>query len=145
MAGEKPTKDVVTFPPKGVVTRQSTDVMVIEDADVAQAMRFIRDFATTNIDVDRVADAVGLSRSVLQRRFQKHLGRTPKAEIMRIRIEHAKTLLETLDKTSESIAHKCGFASLNYFTKAFRREVGMTPQAYHRLRRISGDPRISSE
>jgi LacI family transcriptional regulator len=136
MAGEHP-KGVVYLPPSHIVVRQSSEIMHIADADVVQAMQFIRDFACTGINVSRVAKKVGLSRSVLERRFQQYLGRTPKAEIMHVRIERAKMFLSQTDKSSESIAHKCGFASLVYFTKAFRREVGMTPRAYRRMRHVA--------
>jgi LacI family transcriptional regulator len=136
MAGKHP-KDIVHIPPSHVAVRQSTDLMVIDDADVIRATRFIRECACRGIDVSRVTDEVGLSRSALERRFLHYLGRTPKAEIMRIRIEHAKMLLAQTDKTSESIALRSGFSSLAYFTRAFHREVGMTPYAYRRMRRIS--------
>jgi AraC-like DNA-binding protein len=49
-------------------------------------------------------------------------------------------LLSRTDQTSESVAHRSGFASLVYFTKAFRREVGMTPYAYRKMQRISREP-----
>ena len=136
MAGEKPPKDVILVPPGRVVVRQSTDLMLIEDADVVRALQFIREFACASIDVDRVAEAVGLSRSVLQRRFLKHLKRAPKSEIMRVRIERAKTLLTNSDKINENLAHKCGFSSLRYFIMAFCREAGMTPGAYRRSQQI---------
>ena len=73
MAG-KPSKDVVYIPPSHVVVRQSTDLVAIEDADVAQAVRIIRESACTGIDVMRVADKVGLSRRSLERRFRQFLG-----------------------------------------------------------------------
>ncbi len=138
MSGER-TSGVIYTPPSHIAVRQSTEIMHIADADVVQAMQFIRDFACSGIDVTRVAEKVGLSRSVLERRFQQYLGRTPKAEIMHVRIERAKMLLAQTDKSSESIAHKCGFSSLVYFTKAFRRNVGITPRAYRRIRRITRD------
>jgi LacI family transcriptional regulator len=138
MAGKK-TKEIVRIPPSRVVVRQSTDLMVIPDADMVQAMRFIRDFACKGITVSRVTEEVGLSLSVLERRFHQYLGRTPKAEIMRVQIEHAKVLLARTDKTSGSIAHQCGFHSLQYFTNAFSHKVGMTPHAYRRRHRISRD------
>jgi LacI family transcriptional regulator len=136
MAGKRMTS-AVFIPPVGVTVRQSTDVMIIEDADVVQAMQFIRDFACDGIDVLRVAEEVGLSRRVLERRFFRFLGRTPKAEIMRNRIDRAKMLLAQTDKSRESIARKCGFASPEYFSKAFYRLVGMKPHAYRKMRRVS--------
>ncbi len=136
MAG-KPLKDTLYVPPGCVAVRQSTDTLAVEDEDIVQAMRFIREFACTGIDVARVADEIGLSRRVLERRFRQHLGFAPKEEIMRIRIEHAKMLLSRTDKTIEGILRKSGFHSVAHFTVAFRRETGMTPNAYRQTRRIS--------
>jgi LacI family transcriptional regulator len=138
MAGKRVPKEIL-IPPVSVTVRQSTDVMIIEDADVVQAMQFIRDFACDGIDVLRVAEEVGLSRRVLERRFLRFLGRTPKAEIMRNRIDRAKMLLAQTDKSRESIARKCGFTSPEYFSKAFYRLVGMKPHAYRKMRRVSRD------
>jgi LacI family transcriptional regulator len=138
MAG-KPSKEVVYVPPSHVVTRQSTNLVAIEDPDVALAVNYIRKYACLGIDVSRVTKEAGLSRRALERRFRKFLGRSPKAEIMRIRIEHAKMLMVQTDQTSKSIARNCGFASLEYFTRVFHRSVGMKPQAYRKMRRISRD------
>jgi LacI family transcriptional regulator len=136
MAG-KQANEVVLVPPSHIAVRQSTDAVVMNDPDMVQAMRFIRDFACTGIDVARLADEVGLSLSVLERRFRQHLGRTPKAEIMRIQIDHAKRLLAQTDTNCLTVAKKSGFHSLTYFTSAFRRETGMTPNAYRRTNRLS--------
>jgi LacI family transcriptional regulator len=138
MAG-KSTKEIIFVPPSHVVVRESTDLVAIEDTDVAQSVRFIREFACKGINVTRVAEEVGLSRRALERRFIQYLGRTPKAEIMRVQMEHAKMLMVQTDQTSESIARKSGFSSLEYFTRVFRRTVGMKPQAYRKMRRISRD------
>jgi LacI family transcriptional regulator len=135
----KQVPEMILVPPSHVVVRQSTDLMVIEDADVVQALRFIRDYACNGIDVPRVADEVGLSRSFLERRFIKHLGRTPKAEIIRIQIERAKMLLAQTDKTLDRITQKCGFTTPQYLCRAFHREVGMTANAYRKMRRVSRD------
>ena len=64
-------------------------------------------------------------------------GRTPKAEIMHIRIEHAKMLLAQTDKSERPDRPPLRLPSLVYFTKAFRREVGMTPRTYRRMRWMS--------
>ena len=138
MAG-KSANDVIRIPPSHVVVRQSTDLIAIEDADVAQAVRYIRQFACKGIDVSRVVEEVGLSRRTLELRFYHYLGRSPKAEILRVQIEHAKMLLARTDNTSESIARKSGFSSLEYFTTAFRRMVSMKPQAYRKRRVLPHD------
>jgi LacI family transcriptional regulator len=144
MAG-KTCEGIIYPPPSHVAVRQSTDLMFVPDADVVQAVRYIREFGCKGIDVPEVARAVGVSRSVLERRFREHLQRTPKSEIMRVRIEHARMLLAQTDKPSEQIARLSGFASAVYFTKAFRREVGMTPRAYRRSRWVSRDEDARSQ
>jgi LacI family transcriptional regulator len=138
MAG-KETKSFIAVPPSHVAVRQSTNLMVIDDPDMVRAMRYLRESACADIDVNRMADELSLSRSFLERGFRQHFGRSPKAEIMRARIERAKMLLDRTDKTSKNLAGQCGFHSLEYFITAFRREVGMTPNAYRRMRRISRD------
>jgi LacI family transcriptional regulator len=138
MAG-KPTKGTISIAPSHVAVRQSTNHIAIADSRVVKAMLYIREFACTGIDVSRVAKEVGMCRALLDRLFKIHLGETPKAEILRVQIERAKMLLARTDGNGKSIAIKCGFASLEYFTKAFRREVGMTPNAYRQMRRLSRD------
>jgi LacI family transcriptional regulator len=126
---------IVCIAPSHIEVRQSTDMMVAEDPDVAQAMRFIRERACFGIDINDVADHVGLSLSGLLRKFRKHIGRTPKEEIMRVQIEHAKKLLTQTDRNCTNIAKKSGFHSISNFTRAFHREVGMTPNTYRRIDR----------
>lgn len=131
------TEDFLLIPPSHVEVRQSTDITIVEDPDLAQALRYIREFAFTDLDVNRVAKEVGLSRRVLERRFREHLGTTPKNEIVRFRIERAKMLLARTDHTIESIVRKSGYRSIIYFTRAFRCEVGETPHAYRKKHKIS--------
>jgi LacI family transcriptional regulator len=138
MAGKEP-KHVLSIPPTCVAVRQSTNLMAVENPDIVRAMRFIRENACSGVDVNTMVDELGLSRSFLERGFREHFGRSPKAEIMRVRIERAKMLLDRTDKTSHNLAKQCGFNSLEYFITAFRREVGMTPNAYRRMQRISRD------
>jgi LacI family transcriptional regulator len=135
----KPIKDGASIPPSHIAVRQSTDHIAVEDPRIVQAILFIRNNACEGIDVSRVAEEVGISRVLLDRQFRARLGRTPKAEILRFQIEKAKSLLAKTDHSGKSIALKCGFATLAYFTKAFRREVGATPIEFRKMRRISRD------
>ncbi|MEM8734177.1 MAG: DNA-binding transcriptional regulator [Planctomycetota bacterium] len=116
--------------PLGVATRQSTDILAIDDDDVSRALQFIRENAWRGVSVAEVLATVPLSRRVLESRFRKQLGRTPHQEIMRLRIERVKQMLLGTELNLASIAHRCGFQNPEYMTVAFRREVGMTPSAY---------------
>jgi LacI family transcriptional regulator len=138
MAG-KAAPEAILIPPSGVAARQSTDFTVVDDADVAQAVRFVRQKACLGIDVPRVAREVGLSRRLLEIKFRQHLGRSPKAEIRRVQMEHAKRLLARSEKTVDAIAHACGHVSAKYFAAAFIREIGLSPTAYRKAHRFSRD------
>jgi LacI family transcriptional regulator len=136
MAGKSPPDDGVGVEPQQVVTRESTDLLAIDDADMTRAIRVIREQACQPLRVGQVAEAVGLSRRVLEQRFQNILHRSPKEEILRVRMERAKELLATSDLAIARVARKSGFASLEYFARAFRRRTGMTPRGYRAGRRL---------
>jgi AraC family transcriptional regulator len=66
----------------------------------------------------------------------KSLGRGPAKEILRVRVEHAKTLLAETDETLKSVAADLGFRSLAHFAYVFRRETGITPAEYRGQNRL---------
>ncbi len=132
MRGEKPPADKLFVQPKGVVTRQSTDVTAIEDRDIARAVRLIRQRACGGLTVEKVLDEIPLSRSTLDRRFREALGRSPKAEIARVRLERVKELLTETDFTLAEIARRTGFRHPEYLSATFKRELGVTPGEFRR-------------
>ena len=138
MAGQSPPKAGIGVKPQQVVVRESTDILAIDDADMAKAVRIIREQACQRLRVGDVAEAVGMSRRVFEQRFQRILHRSPKEEFIRVQMERAKMLLATSDMPVATVAKKSGFASLEYFTRAFRRHVGMTARAYRRQHRLPG-------
>jgi LacI family transcriptional regulator len=130
----------VEIAPRGVVTRQSSDVLAVDDPEVAAAVRFIRANGCRGIGVEDVLRKVPLSRSALERRFKLILRRTPKEEILRVQLDRAKQLLGESDLSLETIAASCGFSSCKYFGDAFFRELGVRPGTYRRrLRQGDGD------
>jgi LacI family transcriptional regulator len=135
MAGHRPSKEITLVPPAHVVARQSTDIICIADPEVAEAVRYIRERACRGIDVSDVAEVISLARRTLERRFRQHLGRTPKEEIVRVRLAHAKTLLQGDDMSIEHIARRSGFASFRNFARIFNRETGTTPRQFRRAQK----------
>ncbi len=117
-------------PPLGIATRQSTDVLAVDDRNVARAVRFIREHAFEDIRVTDVAKAASLSRRSLEGRFQKLLGRTPHAEILRMQLERVKQLLAETNLTLAEIAERAGFKHVEYLSVAFKREIGIPPSVF---------------
>jgi len=127
MAGEHVPPGAYLIPPLGIATRHSTDVLAVDDPDVAAALRFIRDHACEGINVENVVAAVALSRRVLEIRFKKATTRTPHEEIQRVQLDRVKQLLTQTDLTLDAIAHRCGFRHTEYMSVAFKRATGQTP------------------
>ncbi len=100
------------------------------DRDVTTAIRFIRQYACQRITVKDVERQVALSRSLLNRRFKQVVGRTPKAEIVRVQIETARQLLVDTDLPIAEIAALTGFSESKYFIAVFDRHMGATPRSF---------------
>ena len=130
--------------PQRIPTRQSTDILAIQDPAVAAALRFIRERAARpELDVEGVAHAAALDRRTLERRFRTLLRRSPLDEIRRVRVERAKQLLARQELSVDYIAESCGYGSRKGFGIAFRTQTGMTPPQYRRTLQEAdrrGDP-----
>ncbi len=77
--------------------------------------------------VAELAHEMNMSRSTLLRRVKSGTGLSASLYIRRIRLQHAKELLQVGELTVSEIAYKVGFSSSSYFTKCFREEYGYTP------------------
>ncbi len=130
MSGESLPSQSFTVPPKGIVTRRSTDVTAINDESVAAAIHFIRTYACDGIGVDDVVDATTVSRSVLQRRFRELLGRSIHDAILNERLERVKSLLMDTDLSLPLIALRTGFNHGEYLSKVFKQRFGQTVTNY---------------
>lgn len=68
----------------------------------------------------------------LHRTFKKVKGITPIAYIQRIRIEHAKSLLISTDKTIIEVGIRVGLSNTPYFITLFKKKTGLTPAAFRK-------------
>jgi LacI family transcriptional regulator len=130
MAGRKKPTPGTLIPPNGIIARRSTEVLAMEDLQIAAVARFIREHACEGIDVSDVLRAVPMSRSSLDRRFIKILGRSPKDEILRVRLNRVKQLLAETDFPLSLIAEKTGFEHIEYLSRIFKKKVGTTPSEF---------------
>ncbi len=129
--GEPPPNIPKRIPPRGVVTRKSTEVLAVEDPKVSAALKYIQgNFSRGNLSVVDVVAHTRLPRRSLERAFREELQRTMLHEIVRVRINHAQKLLETTPLSVTDIAAQSGFASLNHFFRVFHGRTGLTPRAF---------------
>ena len=136
MSGKKSPRIANYVAPERIVRRQSTDALAIDDADVANAVRFIREHACEHIRVTDVLNAVGMSRSTLDPRFRRIMGRTMHDEIQRTLIVQAQQLIVDGKLLLKQVAAKAGFAHIQHMTKLFRQRLGQTPSEFQRMARL---------
>jgi LacI family transcriptional regulator len=132
MNGASPPKDPIYVEPAGVRTRASTDFMAIDDIEIVKALRILRENACSGISVKEVVDRVPLSRSVLERRFRKFVGRSVNDELVRLRINRAIELLSETELALKAVAQRAGFGSQSYMTAVFQSKIGKTPGSFRR-------------
>lgn len=136
MAGRPPSLIDLRIAPLGVVTRHSTDMLAIDDRAVGAALSFIREHACEGISVSAVLRHACASRSQLENKFRRLLGRTPQAEIRRVQVARISQLLAETDLPLKRIAELTGFEHIEYMSVLFKRLTRETPGAYRR--RLAG-------
>jgi LacI family transcriptional regulator len=131
MKGEKYTNQTIApVSPTHLVTRQSTDILAVEDQDIASALRFIRHNRNRPIHVNDVVNATTSSRRNLEKKFRHSLNRSILDEIRHARINHMARLLTETDMTITQIALSMGFPDSKHIAELFQKKMGLTPSAY---------------
>ncbi|WMJ23702.1 AraC family transcriptional regulator [Paludicola sp. MB14-C6] len=97
---------------------------------VEQSVQYIRHNYHESIGVSDIAEYLSLNRSYFSNIFKNSLGVTPKEFLLQFRISKAKELLKTTDLTIYEIAVSCGYNDQSVFSKAFKRQCGISPMEY---------------
>ncbi len=135
MHGEPPPAGPVLLEPIGVVQRESSDVLALNDPVVRDALRLIESGAASGLSVAELAEQLGVTRWLLLERFREHLGRSPGEQIRLVRLQLAQDMLSRSDAPLARVALDCGFCSQSHFTKAFHKHTDQTPAAYRKTHR----------
>jgi len=125
----------IIVPALHVVERRSTEVVAIDDPDVATALQFIHMQSPDQLTIENVVESTCVSRRVLELRLRKQLGYTILQEIQKVRIERAKRLLLETDYAISQIAEIVGYSTGSYLIQIFRCKVGMTPSKFRKKMR----------
>ena len=84
------------------------------------------------IDLAAMARAAYFSKFHFLRLFRQAYGETPARYLSRLRLERARRLLETTDRSVTEICFEVGYESLASFSHSFRQYAGTSPQRYRR-------------
>ena len=101
---------------------------------ILQVKQYIHKHFALPLGLDELAKEVQMSTSYLSRTFKNLEGMNIKDYILNVKLDHAKQFLlsgMSVDATSSEI----GFSDPSYFSKCFKREIGLTPRQFVQERR----------
>ena len=108
------------------VSRQTSDSLI------ARCQEWIAENYANPSPVTSMVRLSGLAERTFIRRFVKATGLSPIEYVHALRLEEAKQILETEELAIEAVAGQVGYEDASFFSRLFRRRVGLTPAEYRR-------------
>lgn len=99
-------------------------------AHMESALNYINENLSASLSLDELAQKAGMSRTYFSTVFKKLNGLTPWEYIGLKRIERAKRLLRTTNKSVLEISLDCGFNNISHFNRQFKQATGLKPVEY---------------
>jgi len=107
---------------------QSTPIKVLNTP-----MEYIRQNFAESISIEKLAQACHVSLSTLERRFKKHLSKTPLQYLMEVRLDNARVMIFESGMTLSNIAQETGFVDNSHFTRAYKKRFSLSPSEDRKL------------
>ena len=99
---------------------------------IRKAVAHLHDHYAENVTVAGLAAMAHYSVAQFRRRFRELMHQSPAEYLAGVRVNVAKTLLKTTDRSVSDIAAETGFFDHSHFIRVFRKATGTTPMAYRR-------------
>ena len=97
---------------------------------IHKAVIFMEQHLDEHLTLQDISRSAGLGKHYFREFFQLETGYSPWSYLLMLRLERAKKLLKESDLPILEVALKAGFCDQSYMARAFRRQEGITPQAY---------------
>lgn len=95
-------------------------------------LSYIRAHFSEELSVREISEAAAVSESECIRCFRNSIGTTPIRYVKQLRLQEAAQLLVSTEKKIIEIGNDCGFREMNYFSRSFREQFGVTPTEYRK-------------
>jgi len=98
-------------------------------------IEYIKKNYSESISIEKLAQACHASISTLERRFKKHLAKTPLQYIMEVRLDNARMMVFDSGAKMSNIAQETGFVDNSHFTRAYKKRFNISPSADRKLKK----------
>ncbi|NUU36865.1 GlxA family transcriptional regulator [Pseudomonas sp. C2B4] len=111
-------------------TRQARPLLPMEEAPakLQATLTLMKEHLSPTLEIDELAETLGISRRHLERLFKRSLGCSPSRHYLDLRLQQARQLLRTGEQPLSEVATACGFVSLQHFFRCYRQYFGAHPR-----------------
>ena len=113
-----------------VMSEQSLDRAFVSDHRIRKAIKTFRQAPSKELDLNTIAQGVGLSRSQFYARFRQCTGLSPRTYLDTLCCERASHLLSDPEVTIAEISELLGFSAQGHFTRFFKSKTGVSPNNF---------------
>lgn len=109
------------------------DRVRLSDPDVLRAIQVMERHIETTASIAQIAHEANVSKRTLERKFRHFFDLTPTQAYLECRLVHARQLLRHCDIQIREVALACGFSSISYFCRSYKRKFHVKPGQDRRL------------
>ena len=106
---------------------EASRIQITNQIRIQKMLTFIYENFAEAVTLEDIAKAADISRSEAGRCFQAYMGCSPVDMLIKYRLQMAHGMLSDKTKTLQEISYACGFNSVNYFSRCFKKRYGYAP------------------
>lgn len=106
---------------------EATRIQISNQIRLQKMLRYIYENYAESVTLAEIAKAADISRSEAGRCFRTYMGCSPIDALIQYRLQMAHQLLNERTQTLQQISYACGFNSVNYFSRQFKKRYGYAP------------------
>lgn len=112
---------------------EASRVQLSAQIRIQKMLKYIYENYAQMVTLEDIAGAANISRSEAGRCFKAYMGCSPVEALIQYRLQNAQRLLDETTFTLQEISYECGFHSVNYFSRQFRKNYGYAPGKNRKL------------
>ena len=112
---------------------ENTRIQINTQIRIQKMLSYIREHYAEAVTLEEIARSANISRSEAGRCFNAYVGCSPVDALIQHRLQVANRLIKDTTRSLQEISYSCGFNSVHYFSRQFRKTYGYTPGQYRAL------------
>lgn len=112
---------------------ENTRIQINTQIRIQKMLSYIREHYAEAVTLEEIARFANISRSEAGRCFNAYVGCSPVDALIQHRLQVAHRLIKDTTRSLQEISYSCGFNSVHYFSRQFRKTYGYTPGQYRAL------------